>query len=247
MAEILNQFTYTDVKGKVINGEKGFSVGAKLYGTAVAGQAVKLKNVSGSKVYVVEAVAADTDAVFGFIPYESAKKNSYVDGDMVTVMCDYTIMVMEASAAINGGAEVMAVVSGQKVATATTGKTVVGYALQPAATTGDLIAVKIQSNVSAVPLATVVALSAGATAVMPITAQIVKLTTTTASAISLADGSDGQRLSIILVADGGTATITPAHFGNGSTVAMDDAGDSLDLVFTNSKWYILANNGCTVA
>ena len=144
MTQGLNVFSYSDEKGKVVNGDKGHGFSAKLYGTANAGDFVKLKNVSGSTVLVVELIAADTDNVFGVIPYESAKKNAYVDGDMVTVMTDYTRIVCEANAAINGGATVMPVVSGMKVATQTTGKTGVGIALKPAANTGDLVEVLIK-------------------------------------------------------------------------------------------------------
>ena len=146
MAEILNQFTYTDVKGKVVNGAKGFSVGAKLYGTANAGDFVKRKAVAGSKVIVVEPIAADTDEVFGIIPYESSKKNAYVDGDMVTVQSDYTRIVCTASGAITAVQTVMPVVSGMKVATQTTGKTIVGIALQPAAD-GELVEVLVKTVV----------------------------------------------------------------------------------------------------
>jgi len=148
MAEILNQFTYTDVKGKVVNGDKGNSFGCKLYGTANAGDFVKRKAVAGSKVIVVEAIAADTDEVFGIIPYESAKKNAYVSGDMVTVQSDYTRIVCTASGAITAVQTVMPVVSGMKVAAQTTGKTIVGIALQPAAD-GELVEVLVKTVVKA--------------------------------------------------------------------------------------------------
>ena len=145
MAEILNQFTYTDVKGKVVNGDKGVSFSCKLYGTANAGDFVKRKAVAGSKVIVVEPIAADTDEVFGIIPYESAKKNAYVSGDMVTVQHDYTRIVCTASGAIAATDTVMPVVSGMKVAKQTTGKTVVGIALLPAAD-GELVEVLVHTH-----------------------------------------------------------------------------------------------------
>lgn len=146
MAEILNQFTYSDVKGSVKNGAEGLGLSAKLYGTINAGDFVKIKAVSGAKTLVVEAAAADTDNVLGVIPYESAKKNAYVDGDMVTVQADFTRIICTASAAISAGATVMPVISGMKVATQTTGKTGVGIALRPATTDGDLIEVLLKRN-----------------------------------------------------------------------------------------------------
>ena len=144
MAETLNLFTYNDVKGRVVSGDKGLGLPAKLYGTINAGDFVKIKAVAGSKVLVVEAAAADTDNILGVIPYESAKKNAYVDGDMVTVMADLTKIVCTASAAISAGATVMPVITGMKVATQTTGKTGIGIALQPATADGDLVEVLIK-------------------------------------------------------------------------------------------------------
>lgn len=82
---------------------------------------------------------------------------------------------------------------------------------------------------------------------IPLTHEIVKLTTTGANALTLADGTDGQELTIIMITDGGDGTLTPAHFGNGSTITFNDAGDSVTVIFTNSKWYIKSNNGATVA
>ena len=149
MVQELNSFTYAEIKGAVKNGEKGHGFSCKLYGTANAGDFVKIKNVSGSKVIVVEVIAADTDNIFGIIPYESAKKNAYVSGDMVTVMQDYTVAVCEASAAIAAGATVMPVVSGMKVATQTTGKTMLGIALKPASGTGSLVEVLVKTVVKA--------------------------------------------------------------------------------------------------
>jgi hypothetical protein len=149
MAESLNQFTYTDVKGKVVNGAKGLGLSCKIYGAINAGDFVKIKDVAGSKTIVVEAIASDTDLIFGMIPYESAKKNVYVSDDMVTVMTDYSIVVCEAGAAIAAGATVMPVVSGMKVVTQTTGKAILGIALKPAAADTDLVEVLVKTVVKA--------------------------------------------------------------------------------------------------
>ena len=147
MAEILNAFTYDDQKGKVVNGDKGLAFSCKLATSANAGDFVKITSVAGSRVIVVTPITADTDDIFGVIPYESAKKNVYVAGDMVTVMSDYAIVVCEASAAIAAGATVMPVVSGMKVATQTYGKSVVGKALKPAAGAGSLVEVLVKTVV----------------------------------------------------------------------------------------------------
>lgn len=73
------------------------------------------------------------------------------------------------------------------------------------------------------------------------------LTTTGANALTLADGVTGQVKTIVMITDGGDGTLTPTNFGNGTTATFNDAGDSLTLIFVNSKWYILANSGCTIA
>jgi hypothetical protein len=39
--------------------------------------------------------------------------------------------------------------------------------------------------------------------------------------------------------DGGIGTLTPTSLGNGTTIIFDDAGDSADLVFTNSAWHMI--------
>lgn len=138
-----NAFRPSEGKSKVLNPGYGKSYECKLYGTAVAGTFVKIKAVAGAKTRVVEAITADTDKVFGIIPY-NAVMNSYTDGQMVNVVRDFTTIVCEASAAINAGDTVMPVISGLKVATQTTGKSVVGEAVTPATQAGDLLEVLIK-------------------------------------------------------------------------------------------------------
>lgn len=78
-------------------------------------------------------------------------------------------------------------------------------------------------------------------------AAVVKLVTTGANALTLAAGTDGQIITIVMITDGGDGSLVPATFGNGTTITFNDAGDSITLVYVNSKWYILANNGCTIS
>jgi len=68
-----------------------------------------------------------------------------------------------------------------------------------------------------------------------------------AHAGALADGTRGQIKIITMIADGGDSVITPTNFANGTTITLNDAGDSITLIFTNSEWLVIANNGCTVA
>jgi hypothetical protein len=92
-----------------------------------------------------------------------------------------------------------------------------------------------------------VATRSGAGAV-PITATTVRLTTTGANALTLANGVDGQILSIVMVVDGGDGTLTPTTRTGFSTITFDAVGDSVTLqFFTTLGWMILSNNGTTVA
>lgn len=86
----------------------------------------------------------------------------------------------------------------------------------------------------------------GAGAISIATATTV-LTTTGSDALTLADGVAGQRKTIIMIADGGDGTLTPTNFGNGSTITFDDVGDSITLEFAGTDWWIVSNNGCTIA
>ncbi len=82
--------------------------------------------------------------------------------------------------------------------------------------------------------------SSGAGAVA-ITGSIHEITTTgIGNALTLADGAEGQRLTIVYVAEGAgtdTAVLTPTNFGSGATITFSVIGQSARLIFTNGKWY----------
>ena len=68
---------------------------------------------------------------------------------------------------------------------------------------------------------------------------ITHIITTGADALTLADGHEDQRKSIVMQTDGGAGTLTPTSLGNGSTITFDDVGDSAELLFTNSAWHFM--------
>ena len=80
---------------------------------------------------------------------------------------------------------------------------------------------------------------------IPITGSIAEWTTTSTDAGSLADGVEGQHLFVIMVADGGVGTLTPTNAGGYTNIAFSDPGDSVHLLFTNGKWYIVGQGGLT--
>jgi hypothetical protein len=75
-----------------------------------------------------------------------------------------------------------------------------------------------------------------------VTNDVTLVTSTGANALTLADGAAGQRKLIIMVADSGDATLTPAHLGNGTTITFDDVGDCAELIFVNSAWYMIGGS-----
>ena len=71
-----------------------------------------------------------------------------------------------------------------------------------------------------------------------------------AAAVTLADGTTvGQMKIITMVVDGGgTATVTPDTFANGSTLAFADVNDTVCLVWASTiGWVIVSNSGAAVA
>lgn len=80
-----------------------------------------------------------------------------------------------------------------------------------------------------------------------ITNRITKLTTTAADALTLADGVEGQEKIIVMIADGGDGTLTPTNLANLTTITFNDVGDAVTLVFLGTEWWVVHNNGCTLA
>ena len=74
-------------------------------------------------------------------------------------------------------------------------------------------------------------------------------TTGSALAISLANGVVGQIKIITMVADGGgTATLTPATFSNGGTIAFDAVNETVMLLYaTTIGWVVISNSGATIS
>ena len=111
--------------------------------------------------------------------------------------------------------------------------------------TGDVTG-NVTGNVTGINIGSVTTKS-GAGAI-PITASTVKLTTTGANALTLANGTNGQLLTIIMIADGGDGTLTPTTKTGFTTLTFGDVGDSVTLQYlTTQGWMIVANNGVVAA
>lgn len=69
-----------------------------------------------------------------------------------------------------------------------------------------------------------------------------------ATALSLADGSDGQLKTVLAIGTGGNScVITPTNLRGYSTITLNGEGESVTLLFKNSKWNVIAGNGHALA
>tara|TARA_Y100000768_G_C23795480_1_gene594588 strand:+ start:221 stop:670 length:450 start_codon:yes stop_codon:yes gene_type:complete len=69
-----------------------------------------------------------------------------------------------------------------------------------------------------------------------------------ATALSLADGSDGMIKTIIAIGTGGNAiTITPTNLRGGTTITLNGEGETVTCLFKNSKWNVIGHNGAQIA
>jgi hypothetical protein len=71
-----------------------------------------------------------------------------------------------------------------------------------------------------------------------------------AAAVTLANGTTAGQIKIItmVVDGGGTATVTPATFANGTDIAFADVNDTVMLVWANTiGWVLVSNSGAVVS
>lgn len=90
----------------------------------------------------------------------------------------------------------------------------------------------------------------GAGAVNVTTLTTAFTSTATGNALTLADGVAGQLKAVVYVAEAAgadTGVLTPTNFGNGTTITFNAVGESVLLQFLGTDWWIVSNNGATVA
>lgn len=74
-----------------------------------------------------------------------------------------------------------------------------------------------------------------------ITSYFTDVVTTTASAITLADGTEpGQMKKIMLSTVSGDATLTPVNLAGGTTIVFSVVGDTAELVWDGTNWTAVA-------
>ena len=127
---------------------------------------------------------------------------------------------------------------------------VTNISLLPAGASSTLVSkvsADVLTNKTLADLKTSVQTLSGAGAIDVVTG-VTEVTTTAADALTLANGTVGQIKIIVMKADGGDGTITPVTFAGGTTITMNDVGDSVMLTYaTTIGWVLIANNGCTIA
>ena len=86
---------------------------------------------------------------------------------------------------------------------------------------------------------------AGGTVAIPVTHAVVSKTTGGVESLTLANGSPGQVLQIILTTDGGDGTLAPTTKTGFATIVFADAGDRATLYYVNDTvgWIILGLSG----
>jgi hypothetical protein len=90
-------------------------------------------------------------------------------------------------------------------------------------------------------------LSGSGSLVVNTTAAVTYVTTTGSATLSFSDGVQGQEKTITMITDGGDAVLTPSSTAGFTTITFNDVGDTVRLIFLNTKWRILSNYGATVA
>ena len=72
-----------------------------------------------------------------------------------------------------------------------------------------------------------------------------------AETATLADGTDGQLKMFGMMADGGDMVITVQNAGwktsGTGTITLADVGDGVIMVYANSHWHVVGNNGAALA
>jgi hypothetical protein len=64
---------------------------------------------------------------------------------------------------------------------------------------------------------------------------------------TLADGVNGQIMTILLTSSTGVATITPTNLAGGTSVTLNADGDTVVLQFMDTEWFILGGNSYAVS
>ena len=150
MAQNLNQFKQTAERGQIALLTANSPVISAIVdssetGTLKAGDAVKLVSTSTGIPHVVKLAAGDTTVVpVGFVVFNPVTNAGIIKNQAIEIAITGAFMYMEASAAIQAGANVSYAYNTGKIATENS-TPVCGTALDAAAADGDLIRVAVKA------------------------------------------------------------------------------------------------------
>tara|TARA_A200000113_G_scaffold48795_1_gene40008 strand:+ start:1327 stop:4551 length:3225 start_codon:yes stop_codon:yes gene_type:complete len=109
--------------------------------------------------------------------------------------------------------------------------------IEPGATSGEVI---ISGPLTAAGAFTGSRQTISGPGAINLTTLYTEITTTGADTFTLANGAIGQMKIIVMVVDGGNATITPTTFANGTSITMDAVNDSVTMIYGANGWQIIA-------
>lgn len=144
----MNVFAPTEeIKGRKVlpANTESFSgiIDASVSGSVAPGAPVKIVSTSAKLPHFAPATS-DSDNIIGFLEW-NVIRSGYAAGTLCQVSPDTNVMYMEASGAINAGVNVaMDSYTNVTIKTAGAGDKIVGYALEAASASGQLIRVKIR-------------------------------------------------------------------------------------------------------
>jgi hypothetical protein len=150
---------------------------------------------------------------------------------------------------VAGTTGTLSVARGGTGATAATGTGNVVLANSPTLVTPD-IGVATATSIATGPVSGTVQSLSGPGAVNLTTFTTAFTSTGTGDALTLADGTAGQIKNIVYVAEAAgadTGVLTPTNFGNGTTITFNAVGDSCQLQFIGTDWWVVSLNGAVVA
>jgi hypothetical protein len=150
---------------------------------------------------------------------------------------------------LSGATGTLPVAKGGTGATAATGTGDVVLATSPTLVTPNIGVATATSLATGPVLGTLQSLS-GPGAVDLTTFTTAFTSSGTGDALTLADGAAGQLKTIVYVAQiagADTGILTPANLGNGTTITFNNVGDSVQLQFIGTNWWVISLNGAVVA
>jgi hypothetical protein len=143
-----NQFSMVPVAGQRVSGDNVKQCefyDASASATIAAGEFVLLSTTTAPGVTKVKKGSAATDKYVGVV-LTNALKADFAVGDLMDVAWGFTEVMCTASAAITAGASLEYDYATGKVYTKGASDTVVGLAMEDAASANDLVRVLVQTN-----------------------------------------------------------------------------------------------------